>query len=197
LSSLKDLVKQAADSTDAERIYIHFGQFVSEQKPDHADEAWEFVLKRCKGSLSVWNEYFRQLMKEKKFEEARKGFKRAHDSFKTQDAAKTWDLKKDFAVLEFRNGNMEHGRTMFDDLLREKPKRSDFWLVYAAMEGKYGDEDHARMVFDRAAKMRWNRDVARLILKKWVEFEQKHGSDRRRLDYIKQIAEEYREREEQ
>lgn len=34
------------------------------------------------------------------------------------------------AILEFKCGNPERGRSMFENILRNNPKRTDLWSVY-------------------------------------------------------------------
>lgn len=34
------------------------------------------------------------------------------------------------AILEFKCGNPERGRSMFENILRQNPKRTDLWSVY-------------------------------------------------------------------
>lgn len=39
-----------------------------------------------------------------------------------------------FAILEYRNGFAERGRTIFEGLLSSEPKRTDLWSVYIDQE---------------------------------------------------------------
>jgi rRNA biogenesis protein RRP5 len=191
LEELKPLVMNAAASTDNKRIWSHFAVFTSANRPEHGAAAWKLALKRCKGSLKIWLRYFEVLMKQSRFDEALDEFRRATDSYRAQGSAKQWKLQERFAILEFRFGNCELGRTMFDALLQNRPKQFDFWCTYADMETKYGDADHARAVYDRIAKLKLSPERMRMILKKWLEFEKQHGDDPKRKAYIKQIALEY------
>jgi Tfp pilus assembly protein PilF len=125
--------------------------------------------------------YLEVLMRECKSAQARDGLRLALDSFQCNNSAKQWRLRERFAILEFKSGHTEHGRTLFDDLLQNKPKQFGFWCVYADMEAKYGEADHARQVYDRAT-----------TLKKWLDFETKNGNYPQRKSYIKQVAVEYR-----
>lgn len=34
------------------------------------------------------------------------------------------------AILEFKCGNPERGRSLFENILRQNPKRTDLWSVY-------------------------------------------------------------------
>ena len=41
-------------------------------------------------------------------------------------------------MLEFKYGNPENGRTMFEGIVNNYPKRMDVWSIYMDMEVKYG-----------------------------------------------------------
>lgn len=42
--------------------------------------------------------------------------------------------KVKFAQLEFRNGDADEGRLLFEDIVTQYPKRSDVWSIYLDME---------------------------------------------------------------
>ena len=51
------------------------------------------------------------------------------------------ELISKFAQLEFRHGAPERGRTVFDGILSNYPKRVDVWSVYLDMEIRIPDAD--------------------------------------------------------
>ncbi len=57
------------------------------------------------------------------------------------------DVISKFALFEFKHGEPERGRTMFDSLLGSYPKRVDLWSVYIDCMKKQGDHDKVRCVF--------------------------------------------------
>ena len=56
-----------------------------------------------------------------------------------------------YGILEFKAGNPESGRTMFEGIVSNYPKRMDIWSIYMDMESKYGQENQtqARHLFER------------------------------------------------
>ncbi len=50
-----------------------------------------------------------------------------------------------FAQFEFKFGDTERGRTMFESLLSSYPKRVDLWSVYIDMMTKTGKVDIVRL----------------------------------------------------
>ena len=51
-----------------------------------------------------------------------------------------------FAQMEFKYGEPERGKTMFENVLNNYGKRNDLWMVYAAMVTSHGEIDNARLV---------------------------------------------------
>lgn len=49
-----------------------------------------------------------------------------------------------FAQLEFRYGDAEKGRAMFDKVLTSYPKRTDLWSVFIDLMVKHGSQKDVR-----------------------------------------------------
>ena len=49
------------------------------------------------------------------------------------------NLISKYGMLEFKHGNPENGRTMFEGIVSNFPKRMDIWAIYMDMEAKYGN----------------------------------------------------------
>lgn len=54
------------------------------------------------------------------------------------------DVIAKFAQLEFRYGDAERGRTMFDKVLTSYPKRTDLWSVFIDLMIKHGSQKDVR-----------------------------------------------------
>lgn len=54
------------------------------------------------------------------------------------------------ALLEFRQGSSERGRSLLEALLANHPRRTDLWSVYIDQEIKGGDHARIRGLFERA-----------------------------------------------
>lgn len=54
------------------------------------------------------------------------------------------DLIAKFAQLEFRYGDAERGRAMFDKVLTSYPKRTDLWSVFIDLMVKHGSQKDVR-----------------------------------------------------
>ena len=49
-----------------------------------------------------------------------------------------------FAQIEFKYGEAERGRTIFEGMMKNYPKRIDLWSIYIDMEIKAGDNNIVR-----------------------------------------------------
>lgn len=54
------------------------------------------------------------------------------------------DVIAKFAQLEFRYGDAERGRAMFDKVLTSYPKRTDLWSVFIDLMVKHGSQKDVR-----------------------------------------------------
>jgi rRNA biogenesis protein RRP5 len=125
-----------------------------------------------------------------------------------------------FAQLEFRHGNAERGRTIFENILGHYPKRIDLWAIYIDMESKYvGDVEiiryahaHSRMlalggmeililaasialhrhIFDKATSLMLSSKKMKFLFKRYLAFEREHGNAQG-VENVKQKAQQYLE----
>ena len=81
-----------------------------------------------------------------------------------------------FARAEFGHGSVARARTIFDQLVTTHPRRLDLWNVYVDQEVSGGHFAAARRLLERVCAMKWSSKKIRGLLKKWVLFEQKHGT---------------------
>ena len=51
-----------------------------------------------------------------------------------------------FAQMEFKTGEAERGKTMFENVLSSYPRRTDLWSVYIDMVIKLGQHQQVRWV---------------------------------------------------
>ena len=61
------------------------------------------------------------------------------------------DLKtiSKFAQLEYKFGDAERGKTIFEGIVDSHPKRWDLWSIYIDMQASQGDLANIRNLFDR------------------------------------------------
>lgn len=102
-----------------------------------------------------------------------------------------------FAQLDYKHGEKEIGRSMFEDLLSTYPKRTDVWGIYletetshASSDASVGDVDRIRALYDRAIGINSSLKKMKQLFKKYLRFETKYG-DQKSVAYVKTKAKEY------
>ncbi len=103
-------------------------------------------------------------------------------------------LTSKFAQLEFtsENGEPERGRTLFETLLAQWPRRLDLWNVLLDLEMKGGDREVVRRVFERVTRKEsaLKARKAKFFFKKWLDYEVREG-DGKSQERVKALAAEY------
>ena len=97
-----------------------------------------------------------------------------------------------FAQFEFQYGEAERGKTIFENIIRDFPSRTDQWCVYVDMIIKKGELETAREIFERMIQLGLAPKRMKSLFKKYWEFEQVHG-DQTKVDVVRKKALEYLE----
>ena len=68
------------------------------------------------------------------------------EALKSLPKRKHVEMISKFGQIEFKYGNVERGRTIFEGIISNYPKKVDQWSVYLDMEIRNGDRDIIRFV---------------------------------------------------
>lgn len=100
------------------------------------------------------------------------------------------EVVRKFAQLEFSKGDAEQGRSLFEGLLADAPKRIDLWNVYIDQETKAGEKKKVEDLFERIISKKITRKQAKFFFNKWLQFEESKN-DQKAAEYVKAKAAEY------
>ena len=100
------------------------------------------------------------------------------------------EVTSKFAQMEFKMGDVERGKTVFEKILSNYPQRTDLWSVYVDMLVKADQLDAARVVLDRMIMLNLQPKKMKFFFKKYLGFEEKHG-DAQSVNKVKKKAQEY------
>ncbi|KAF1973855.1 rRNA biogenesis protein-like protein RRP5 [Bimuria novae-zelandiae CBS 107.79] len=103
-------------------------------------------------------------------------------------------LTQKFASLEFKHGDPERGRTIFEGLVSTWPNKGDLWDVYVSLEQSHGSEENVRDLFERMGKRGMKKKRAEVVFRRWREWEGKVGGDLGKVDAAEQTWSEKREK---
>ncbi|ORZ36192.1 hypothetical protein BCR44DRAFT_1402217 [Catenaria anguillulae PL171] len=186
--SLEALFKRAVQYNDPKTVYLHLASiYARSDKHELAREVHNEMLSKFKDSTTVWTRFATYLFEQNQPEDARALLPRG---LKSLPKSKHIATITQFALLEFKMGDAERGRTIFEGILASYPKRVDLWSVFLDMEVKSRDLDAARRLFDRIITLKFSAKKIKFFFKKYLEFEKKFGDDSR-VEYVKQRAVEY------
>jgi len=99
-----------------------------------------------------------------------------------------------YGSLEYKHGQPESGRTMFEGVVTNYPKRMDVWSIYMDMEIKYGGgkdrASQARHLFERCLaldEIKKKPKKMKLVFRKYMEFEQAQGNTAKLAELRKRV----------
>ncbi|CAH9109012.1 unnamed protein product [Cuscuta europaea] len=168
---------------------VHLALLGVYERTEHhklAEEMLEKMVKRFKHSCKVWLRLVQWLLNQNR-DNIQSIVSRAllclpkhkHIKFITQTA-----------ILEFKCGVADRGRSMFEGMLREYPKRTDLWSVYLDQEIRVGDAEVTHALFERAISLSLPPKKMKFLFKKYLEYKKSLG-DIEGIESVKQKARDY------
>ncbi|CAG8468555.1 12467_t:CDS:2 [Ambispora gerdemannii] len=121
-----------------------------------AEDAYRNMIKKFPEDLEVCSKFGLFLFKQSKIEIARELLKACLKRFEKRDQIQ---ITIKFATMEFKHGEAERGRTIFEHLVQANRKRSDICAL-----------------FERATAINYSSKVMKFFLNKWVKFEEEFGT---------------------
>ncbi|XP_062219315.1 rRNA biogenesis protein RRP5 isoform X2 [Phragmites australis] len=187
--AVKKIFQRALQYCDPKKVHLALlAMYERTEQYQLADELLDRMTKRFKTSCKIWLCRIQFSLKQgKDIEHIKYIVNRALLSLPQRKRIK---FLTQTAILEFKCGVPEEGRSRFELILREYPKRTDLWSVYLDQETRLGDTEVIRALFDRATCLTLPPKKIRFLFKKYLEFEQSHG-DVERVEHVKQKAREY------
>lgn len=162
-----------------EMIKIH----IKSNQLKKAEELHNVVIKKFKTSKRAWLDFAKFKYTRKEFKEARQLLDRSMKSLPKRKHIQT--ITK-FAQFEYKLGEPEIGRTMFENLISTYPKKIDIWSIYIDMETVKQNYDQARDIFERVLTLKLSSKKMKFFFKKYFKFEVEHGNEDR-LEHVKTL----------
>lgn len=186
--SLDEAFKRSIQYMDSLTMHQKLvGIYQLSEKFDKADELYKAMTKKFGKNISVWVQYGSSLMDRKLDDEAHQVLARALQALPKREHI---ELVRKFGQLEFTKGDAEQGRSLFEGLVTDAPKRIDLWNVYIDQEIKVGDKDKIVALFERVVGKKLSRKQAKFFFSKWLTYEDENG-DEQSAARVKALAVEY------
>ncbi|KAK7354984.1 hypothetical protein VNO80_14229 [Phaseolus coccineus] len=179
--------QRALQYNDPKKVYLALlGMFERTEQHNLADDLLNKMTKKFKHSCKVWLRRIQSLLKQNQ-DEVQPLIDRASLSLPKHKHIKFFSQT---AILEFKVGVPDRGRSLFEKILREYPKRTDLWSVYLDQEIQHKDEDIIRALFERAVSLSLPPKKMKFLFKKYLDYEKSQGDDER-IESVKRKAMEY------
>ncbi|KAG5647561.1 hypothetical protein DXG03_008914 [Asterophora parasitica] len=189
--TLEAIFKEAARANDSKTIHLRLASILDQaEKNEKAEEQYKRTCKKFGQSSKAWSLFGEYYLRRGDLEESRKLLPRSLQSLDKRKHLKT--ISK-FAQLEYKLGEPERGKTLFEGIVDSHPKRWDLWSIYMDMEAGQGDIQSLRNLFERVLALKMTSHKAKSFFKKWLELERKHG-DEEGQQVVKQKAIEWTQR---
>jgi hypothetical protein len=111
-------------------------------------------------------------------------------SLKSLPAGDHIDTIGKFARLEFKLGDCERGRTLFESILSSHPKKFDVWNVFLDQELRTGDKTRVRNLFERITSLKLSSKKMKFAFKRYLDFEKTEGTEAT-IQHVKDLARAY------
>ncbi|KAL5124082.1 rRNA biogenesis protein RRP5 [Glycine soja] len=182
--------QRALQYNDPKKVYLALlGMYERTEQHNLADELLNKMTKKFKHSCKVWLRRIQSLLKQNQ-DGIQPVIDRASLSLPKHKHIKFFSQT---AILEFKVGVLDRGRSMFEKILREYPKRTDLWSVYLDQEIQHKDKDIIRALFERAVSLSLPPKKMKFLFKKYLYYEKSQG-DEERIESVKRKAMEYVEK---
>ena len=102
------------------------------------------------------------------------------------------DLIVKFSQMEFGYGGAEYGRTMYEGVISNYPKRLDVWNVYIDQEIKLNESNgrRVRQLFERMITLKLSSKKMQFVFKKYLIYETDKGTMKKQ-ERVKSLAREW------
>ena len=180
--SFNKILDRAKEVCDKKLLYNHLIQiYMNSKKYEEASDTYKILIKDYFNDLEIWKKYIEFLFEvnninnkeednmQLDFIEPKEGLNK---SMQVLPKKLHLDIMCWYGQLLYRFNNNEEARNMFDNILKNFPKRKDIWFVYIDKEIKFGKNlDKVRKIFDRMFQIKYKINDLKSIMKKFLEFE--------------------------
>ncbi|KAI9461178.1 nucleic acid-binding protein [Russula earlei] len=173
--SLESAFRDAARHCEPKTVHLRLASILEESgKLEKAEEQYKRTCKKFGQSAKVWTLFGEHYLKRGDVEQARKLLPRSLQSLEKRKHLK---VVSKFAQLEYKLGEPERGKTLFEGVVDSHPKRWDLWSIYIDMEAGQNDMQSIRNLFDRVLALKMTSHKAKAFFKRWLALEKRVGDD--------------------
>ena len=180
------IFERAKEVCDKKLLYKHVIQiYLSSKKYEDAYELYKVLTKDYFNDVYIWKQFIEFLFEvnniqqnEEKIMDILDTKEGLNKSMQVLPKKNHLDIMSWYGQLLYKYNNKEEARNMFDNILKNFPKRKDIWFVYIDKEIKFGKNvDKVRQIFDRMFEIKFKINDLKSVMKKFLEFEKDNCKD--------------------
>mmetsp|Transcript_15807 Transcript_15807/g.25777 ORF Transcript_15807/g.25777 Transcript_15807/m.25777 type:complete len:279 (+) Transcript_15807:240-1076(+) len=186
--SLERVRREAVQFCEPLQIHTRMARiFEDTKKYEKAEAQHKMLCRKFRQSAKAWTDFAAFLFRRSRGSETRALMEEGLKVLPRVDHVK---LITKFGQMEYSIGSAERGRTIFDNVVANYPKRVDVWSVYIDMEVKHGDQESVRRIMARATNLNLSTKKMKFLFTKCLDYEKEHGTEES-ANAIKEKAREY------
>lgn len=174
--TLNGVFKEAILLNDAYEVHMRLiAIYEQSNKVDEAIDLFKRAAKKFGARVTLWIDWYQFYLRHDRAEEAHALVSRSLQSLDRVDHIRALTA---YALAEFKLGDVEHARTMFETLVSRYPKRLDLWWQYMDQEARVENINGVRSLMERAMVARKHTTKQmKSLLQKWLVLEKRIGDD--------------------
>ena len=174
--TVEAVFKEAAQYNDALEVHSRMLSIYEHgNKIDDAAALFPRAVKKFSFVPDMWIRWYEFCLRHDREDEAHALVPR---SLQSLDRKQHLRVLTAYALAEYKLGDVEHARTMFETLVSRYPKRTDIWWQYIDQEVRLENAAGARSLMERclAARKHTTKQV-KSLLQKWLVIEKRVGDE--------------------
>ena len=174
--TVEAVFKEAAQYNDALEVHLRMLSIYEHgNKIDDAAALFPRAVKKFSFVPDMWIRWYEFCLRHDREDEAHALVPR---SLQSLDRKQHLRVLTAYALAEYKLGDVEHARTMFETLVSRYPKRTDIWWQYIDQEVRLENAAGARSLMERclAARKHTTKQV-KSLLQKWLVIEKRVGDE--------------------
>lgn len=186
--AVSKVFQRALPYTNPKKLHMAFLEILEESGHlEMASEALKTMCRKFSESSKVW---VRAIEFDAKADQPGKAKKTLARALKVLPSRKHVKVIVKVGLTEFKIGNIERGREIFEGLITNYPKRLDLWNLYIDQEIRAGDGDRTKALFERATHLTLPAKKIKCLFKRYLQFAKDKG-DSAGVEHVKKRAVEY------
>ena len=174
--TLDGVFREAVQVNDALEVHLRLLAILEQSdKIDETAALFKRTAKKFGFVPHVWIQYYQFFLRHDRADEAHELVSR---SLQSLERTKHLRVLTGYALAEYKLGDVEHARTLFETLVARHPKRLDLWWQYIDQEVRLNNLAGARSLMERVfVARRHSTKQVKALLQKWLVIEKRIGDE--------------------